>query len=218
MRIIFKYIIQGLIFLFVALFRWLRWLTRSTQLLGVYIYTEWKRRDFKAFPSRFSDGDFIYPKITLVGGKFITVGKGTYIKKDSSLCAWNGFNGMHFSPSITIGADCGIGERAHITAINSITIGDGVLLGKGVTISDNSHGNTTAADIEIQPRKRMLVSKGAVVIENNVWIGDKATILAGVTIGEGSIVGANAVVVNDVPAHVVVAGNPAKIVKRIIDE
>ena len=57
-----------------------------------------------------------------------------------------------------------------------------------------------------------------VIIHDNVWLGDHCAVLKGVTIGENSIVAANAVVVKDVPANVVVAGNPAKIVKRLDED
>lgn len=67
----------------------------------------------------------------------------------------------------------------------------------------------------LPPLFRPLFSKGPVIIGKNVWIGDKATILPGVTIGDGSIIGANSVVTKDVPAYSVVAGNPAKIIKTI---
>ena len=53
------------------------------------------------------------------------------------------------------------------------------------------------------------------IINKNVWVGDKVSILSGVTIGEGSIVAANAVVTKDVPAYSVVAGNPAKVIKNL---
>lgn len=60
--------------------------------------------------------------------------------------------------------------------------------------------------------------KGDVVIGNDVWIGREAVILPGVTVGDGAIVGARAVVSRDVPAYAVVAGNPARIVKRRFDD
>jgi acetyltransferase-like isoleucine patch superfamily enzyme len=65
------------------------------------------------------------------------------------------------------------------------------------------------------PNYRELFSKGAVYIGKNVWIGDKASIMPGVTIGEGCIVGANTVVTKDVPPYSVVVGSPAKIVKTL---
>lgn len=82
-------------------------------------------------------------------------------------------------------------------------------------ITDNSHGQTDTPDLNTIPSERPLVTKGPVIIEDNVWIGDKATILPGVRIGRGSIIGANAVVVKSVPPHSLVGGNPAT-VRRIM--
>ena len=62
---------------------------------------------------------------------------------------------------------------------------------------------------------REVISKGAVIIGKNVWIGDKATVLPGVTIGDSVIIGANSVVTKDIPAYSIVGGNPAKIIKTL---
>lgn len=62
------------------------------------------------------------------------------------------------------------------------------------------------------------LSKGDVVIGNDVWIGYKATILSGVTIGDGAVVGAHSLVTKDVPPYTIVAGNPAKIVRKRFDD
>lgn len=64
------------------------------------------------------------------------------------------------------------------------------------------------------PILRPLTSKGKVTIGRNVWIGDKATILPGITIGDGAIIGANAVVTHDVPPLSVAVGNPARIIEK----
>ena len=61
---------------------------------------------------------------------------------------------------------------------------------------------------------RFVTSKGPVIIGNNVWIGDKATVLPNVTIGDGAVIAANAVVTKDVPPYSIVAGNPAKVIKQ----
>lgn len=114
-----------------------------------------------------------------------------------------------FNPKLIIGNHCNFGAFNHITCINKIVIGDGVLTGKWVTITDNSHGTTSMECLQIRPANRKLISKGP----KNVWVGDKVTILPGVTIGEGAVVAANAVVTKDVLAYCVVAGNPAKIIK-----
>ncbi|MNY78908.1 Galactoside O-acetyltransferase [compost metagenome] len=65
------------------------------------------------------------------------------------------------------------------------------------------------------PAKRRLYSKGPVIIEDNVWLGEGVVVLPGVTIGENSIVGANAVVTKSIPKNCVAGGNPARIIREI---
>lgn len=93
--------------------------------------------------------------------------------------------------------------------------GDNLLTGLWVTITDNSHGKTDYNTLQQPPLMRMVTSKGPVIIGSNVWIGDKATILPNVTIGDGAVIAANSVVTKDVPVYSVVAGNPAKVVKQV---
>jgi len=150
----------------------------------------------------------------VVGGKYMILGKNTMIERHSVLTCWDTYKENKYSPHLEIGNDCSLGEYLHITCIGSIKIGNGVLMGRRVTISDNSHGSTEITDLQIKPTDRPLISKGAIVIEDNVWIGDKATILSGVTIGKGAVVAANAVVTKDVPAYSVVGGIPAQILKQ----
>lgn len=113
-----------------------------------------------------------------------------------------------------IGSHCSFGAYNHITCANRVIIGDNCLTGKWVTITDNSHGETDSDSLHLSPTKRPITSKGPVVIGNNVWIGDKATILPGVTIGDGAVIAANAVVTKDVPKYSVVGGNPARILNK----
>ena len=91
-----------------------------------------------------------------------------------------------------------------------------MLTGKWVTITDNSHGNVTVENLILPPANREVLSKGKVKIGKNVWIGDKASIMPGVKIGDGVIVGANSVVTKDIPSYCLVAGNPARIIKKLI--
>lgn len=153
--------------------------------------------------------------IEIVGTKYICIGSNVSFGKNCILTAWEEYYDDKFSPNINIGEGCHFGDYNHITCINKIKIGSYVLTGRWVTISDNSHGGNEYKDLHIPPIKRKLFSKGEVVIGNNVWIGDKATILAGVTIGNGVIIGANTVVTKDVPDYCIVAGNPARIIKKI---
>lgn len=149
------------------------------------------------------------------GSKNIYIGEATTIQGHSILGAWVRYAGELFSPTITIGDGCNIGEHTHITAINKITIGNGLLTGRYVYIGDNSHGGLSWEEANIPPIRRKLQSKGEVEIGNNVWIGDKATILAGVVIGDNVIVAANSVVTKSVPSNTIVAGSPAKIIKQL---
>jgi acetyltransferase-like isoleucine patch superfamily enzyme len=161
------------------------------------------------------DNFFSEGNLHLEGNLHIKIGNNVRIDKNSSLTAWTQYYDSTFTPSIVLGNNVAIGESAHITSINSIILGDGVLLGKHVTISDNSHGSITCEDALIEPKFRKLVSKGPVIVEKNVWIGDKVTILSGVHIGEGAIIGANSVVTRDIPAYSVACGVPCRVVKLI---
>lgn len=147
----------------------------------------------------------------LVGARYISIGDDSCFGCDLYLTAWNIDGNM---PEITIGENCSFGAWNHLSAANRIIIGDGLLTGKWVTIVDNSHGGSSIEELQIRPWLRPVVSKGPIIIGKNVWIGDKATILPGVTIGDGAIVAANAVVTKDVPAYSVVGGNPAKEIKK----
>lgn len=154
---------------------------------------------------------FIKRPYLLMGLKYFTVGKGTTFESNAELTAWGYYAGVDYSPRVTIGSNCHFGRSCHITAINEIHIGDNLLTGQYVIISDNPHGKSDSSCLSIPPVERELFSKGPVRIGNNVWIGDRVAILAGVTIGDGAIIGANAVVSKDVPPFCVVAGNPAMI-------
>lgn len=149
----------------------------------------------------------------LEGPQYITVGKNSHLQKYTYLTAWDNFRNEQFNPEIIIGTDCHIGAFNHITSINKIIIGDGFVSGKWVTITDNSHGDTSIDTLRIPVSQRIVISNGPVIIGKNVWVGDKATILPGVRIGDGVVVAANSVVTKDVPAYCIVAGNPARIVK-----
>ncbi|WP_274622834.1 DapH/DapD/GlmU-related protein [Sinobaca sp. H24] len=88
-----------------------------------------------------------------------------------------------------------------------ITIGDRAFIGHNVVLATLNH--------DIDPAKRSTMHPSPITIGKDVWIGANATVLPGVTIGDGAIVAAGAVVTKDVPSKVVAGGVPAKIVKKI---
>lgn len=142
---------------------------------------------------------------------FISVGCNSSIMRG---CVLEVYPESHAS-ELAIGNDVSLGEYSHITCAGRVTIGDGVLTGRYVLITDNSHGDCRRETLEIPPLLRDINTKGPVIIEDNVWLGDKVAVLPGVRIGRGAVIGANAVVTKDVPPYAVAAGNPAKIIKQM---
>lgn len=147
----------------------------------------------------------------IVGGKYIRIGNDCCFGNDIVLTAWS-INGS--TPCVIIGNNCSFGSWNHISSSNKIVINDGLLTGKWVSIIDNSHGCSTYDQLQIRPWLRPIVSKGPITIGKNVWIGDKATILSGVTIGDGCIIAANSVVTKNIPSYCVAGGVPAQIIKQ----
>lgn len=90
-----------------------------------------------------------------------------------------------------------------------------IIIGKGVMIAANSalysYDHAMYPDLPI--RKQPLVSKGPIVIQDDVWIGTGAIVLSGVTIGSGAVVAAGSVVARDIPPEAIAAGNPARVIK-----
>jgi acetyltransferase-like isoleucine patch superfamily enzyme len=109
---------------------------------------------------------------------------------------------------ITLGDACLMSPGSRISASDDIVLGDGCMLANGAYITDSDwHGLYDRVERAAEPTP--------VRLGDNVWVGDHATVLKGVTIGDNSVVAARAVVTSDVPADVVVAGNPAKVVKTL---
>ncbi|MFA6086676.1 DapH/DapD/GlmU-related protein [Mucilaginibacter sp.] len=111
---------------------------------------------------------------------------------------------------IIIGDRTGISARAYFAGQGGITIGNDVIMGPNVQIFSENH-NYSNINILIKDQG---VTKQAVTIGNNCWIGGGATILSGVNIGDGCIVAAGSVVVKSIPANSIVAGVPARIIKN----
>ena len=138
-------------------------------------------------------------------GKNIGIGENTFLGPVTEY--------MHiaYNPKIVIGEGTWVGKNCSIAAINKVEIGKNVLFAGQVHITDHSHGYE---DITKPMIVQTLISKGPVVIEDDCWLGFGSEILSGVHIGKHSVVAARAVVTKDVPAYSVVAGNPAKVIKK----
>lgn len=119
-----------------------------------------------------------------------------------------------FTPRLCIGKNFSMQQNCHIGCIERIDIGDNVLLGSKVYITDHYHGEISSTSLALSPIERPLWSK-PIKIGNNVWIGDNVCIMPGVELGENVIVGANAVVTHSFPENTVIAGVPAKVIRTI---
>lgn len=112
---------------------------------------------------------------------------------------------------LTIGENFGINSYSRIVTHEAIDIGNNVTIGQMVSILDHDHH----FEIENQDMKLSGYDTSPVSIGNNVWIGDKSTILRGVTIGDNVVIGANTLINKNVPSNCVVGGIPFKVLKEL---
>lgn len=134
------------------------------------------------------------------------IGKGTIISGTPTVAGLE-----TFYDNLVIGKDCYINVNCHFDISGPIIIEGGVSIGHNVLILTNTHEIGTA-----YRRAGDLVTR-PVHIGSGVWLGARCTILPGITIGEGAVVAAGAMVTKDVPPHTVVAGVPAKITKEFTE-
>lgn len=152
-----------------------------------------------------------FPWEGIFGESAIHVGENTLIGRHSTMSVGYGPTQSNLpTRGLVIGDRCVVGARACFTAHSSIEIGDDVWFGKDVFISDSGHGY----EDPVTPIGNQLAPHVPVSIGAGSWIGHGAIILPGTTIGRHVVVAAGSVVRGVVPDHTVVAGVPAKAVKR----
>jgi len=146
----------------------------------------------------------------------IIIGEGTHIRGELVIFAFDG--------QINIGSNTYIGEGTIIRSAERIDIGNNVLISHNCNIIDTDSHEMNY--LERAEGFKTMITKGhskergnilckPIVIEDYAWLSYNVSILKGVKIGKGAIVGAGSVVTKDVPAFTIVAGNPAKIIKKI---
>lgn len=169
----------------------------------IYARTPMYRRQFLRLPK---SSRVWYPSIADRAG--ISVGEGTQVLAYSRLQCFPCDGRM---PQITIGDHCYLGYHLSILAGADVTIEHEVLMASNVLITSESHGMDPESSI---PYMDQPLTGKPVHIKSGCWIGEKACIMPGVTIGEKCIVGAGSIVTKSIPDYCMAVGNPAKVIKR----
>ena len=158
----------------------------------------------------------IGPRAHLRGLSRVTMGEDFSAGNGLWLEAVTSYAGEQFNPRLVIGNHVRVSHWSHIACTSSVTIGDHVLIGSKVIITDHNHGQfgRNATSPAIPPALRPLDGDRVVTIGSNVWLGDGVVVCPGVSIGEGSVIAANAVVTRDVLPFMMAAGVPARIINR----
>lgn len=167
-------------------------------------YFPWFKKSF----SNFGQTSVIHHPAIITEQQNISIGNGTTILNNSRLQIYNYLTGK--DSTITIGDNCYIGYRFSALAGGNIKIGNNVLIASDVLITSENHG--TDPECKTPYMDQPLICQD-VTIDNGCWIGEKVTILPGVTIGEKCIIGANSVVTKSLPSYTIAAGSPARIIK-----
>lgn len=172
---------------------WMR-MTFSFSRFGRHVSIHHTCEINKAIASRIQIGDSVY----LGPGNWLTIPE---VSSDPTAV-------------LIIGNGCKIGRRCMISAKNKICLEEDVLVGPGVLITDHGH---EFSDVNSPIYAQGINAGGRILVERNCWIGYGAAIICSsgeLVIGRNSVVGTNSVVTRSVPPFCVVAGNPAKIVRR----
>lgn len=179
--------------------------------------------------SKYSFSEFVLTVYNLVMTKLFypqarLIRRPIYIRGGKSLAFGKGFTtgyNCRFDLSgkdktLFFGENCKLNDNCHFVAHELVEVGDNVLFASKVFVSDTSHGSYSGdgqSSPYESPDVRRLVTK-PVKIGSNVWIGDNVTILLGSKIGNGCVIGANSVVCGEFMDNVILAGAPAKIIKK----
>lgn len=132
--------------------------------------------------------------------------RGTYFDRNVNIISWSDDYHVHLGKYNSIGRDCNFFLHANHRV-------------DWVTTSSQLWGPVTPEIADMHMKMGHPTSKGDIVIENDVWVGAKSTVMSGVKISNGAVVGSNSVVTKDVPPFAIVVGNPAKIVRyRFTDD
>lgn len=139
----------------------------------------------------------------IIFGNNVSVGSFTVVRP-------SGYYSRQIGQGLVVGDNSSLGINCYIGCGGGVTIGKNVMMGPYVSIHSENHNHSE----DNVPMKDQGVSRGKVVIEDDCWLGAGSRILSGVTIGQGSIVAAGAIVTKSCPPYSKLAGVPAKIISK----
>lgn len=185
------------------------WSVANSELFGVFDFGDNVSCNGSRLNGAVRVGDNVKIKDSVFGGK-ITLGEGTKI-----------VGGVKLLGEIEIGKYCSLnGPNLDIqAAINKVSIGNFCSIARNVTFQEFNHDPNrlttyfVMSNLNNGNRKQDVVSKGAITVGHDVWIGTHCVVLSGANIGTGAVIAANSVVTGDIPPYVIAAGTPAKVIK-----
>jgi len=189
----------------------LRWIVRNRAWTPWYLVRYWRFLVFKVRNPHIVTRGLVFldrgVEITARRGYGrMVLGRWLHLGVDTALRCHEG--------TLTVGDKCVLGRGVSVNCYLDVEIGGSVLFADDIYVSDFDHKFTDLT----MPIKDQGIDKARVRIEPDVWIGTKSTVTRGVVIGQGAVVGANAVVTRDLPAYSISVGVPARVIKdrRII--
>ena len=156
---------------------------------------------------------FCFP-IDIRGRKYINYGKNLSL---GTGCRIEIFDNGRNEPTLKFGNNVQLNDYVHIVGMNSVTIGNNVLMASHIFISDNSHGSYKGDEMDsaptIPPMEREYPT-APISIGDNTWICEGVVIMPGTEIGQGCIIGAHSIVRGSIPDNCIAVGNPARVIKK----
>lgn len=183
----------------------------STAFLGFYrLWARFQRKTFSALISgafaQFGANSVLAPPIRIEGEQRMAIGSGVFVGPGS----WLHVEGDATGVALEIGDGSSIGAYSTVSAVSSVRIGRRVLTARHIYISDHSH---EFSDPEVAVRDQGVDRIMPVEIGDGAWLGEGVIVCPGVRIGRGAVIGANSVVLADVPDYGVAVGSPARVTR-----
>jgi acetyltransferase-like isoleucine patch superfamily enzyme len=186
----------------------LPWLEKAQRFDGFYWLLK-SQLYYRLFFGQIGKKSKLIAPMRLRGAHNIRIGSNVIINRFSFLFTW-GPPEME-SPHLSIGDGCVIGHMNHIACIREVAIGKYVLTADRVYISDHSHG---FSDTTRPIMKQESASKGKVTIGDGTWLGENVVVIS-CNIGRNCVIGANSVVLTDIPDFSVAVGTPARVIRSL---